>query len=59
MLEISFLDAGFDFGVYPETRGWHARSGTEWYGTLREAPEEFQGFLQTWLYFGVVSLFTR
>ena len=38
---------------------WTARPGREWYGVIQRASEDFQGFLQAWLYFGVVQLFFR
>ena len=48
-----------DFRSYPDRCGWVPRPCAEWHKTFQQASEEFQGFLQTWLYFGVVQLFFR
>jgi hypothetical protein len=50
---------GLDFKSYPERCGWTARTSTDWYTVVQQASEDFQGLLQTWLYFGVAQSFFR
>jgi hypothetical protein len=48
---------GLDFRSYPERCGWVARTSADWDTVIHPAQDDFQGLLQTWLYFGVAQSF--
>jgi hypothetical protein len=45
---------GGDFDQYPTRMGWHERTVSEWDELFQHPTKEFEGFLQTWLFFGVL-----
>lgn len=45
---------GGRFEAYPERAGWESRLATEWRFHFQTRSEELQGFLQTWLFFGLI-----
>ena len=57
-VEIPYLDNedydGNDYETYAERRGWGPRTPGDWYLIFENPDVQFQAFLQTWLFFGLI-----
>lgn len=48
-----------DFDLYPQISGWKPRNDAEWFTIIEQKKDDFQGFLQEWLYFGTIRTFLQ
>ncbi|KAF8252204.1 hypothetical protein K440DRAFT_391389 [Wilcoxina mikolae CBS 423.85] len=61
VVEVPCLSAedydGGDFNTFPDRHGWGPRTWREWKVIFKNPLKEFLAFLQTWLFFGPMSVF--